>query len=422
MKVLYPAQMRGIATLPASKSITHRAYIMSALAGTRTEILQPLRSDDTRITAECLRQLGYSVIEEQERTIINDQPRTLPSSAMMHCGMSGTTARLMAGVAAIQPFPVTIDGAPRMRERPMKDLLQAVEEMGASLEHNNFFLPATITKPLQTSLAHLQANVSSQFLSSLLLIAPYTPNGIELRVQGEIASRSYSDMTIAMMEQFGVVVGRTLDGYRVSQRQAYIMPTRVSIERDFSSASYFVAGAAITQGDVLLHNTHIPSLQGDAAMLSIAEEFGADILHEPQGIRIRGKECRSVNVDMNTCPDIVPTVAVMAMFGNAPSRLRNVGHLRYKESDRITATLSNIERLGGEGTMDGEDMIIIPRPLETLHGGTIDVFDDHRIAMCFAVAGLRIAGVQIDHEQVVAKSFPDFWQCWEAVCTDPSVL
>jgi 3-phosphoshikimate 1-carboxyvinyltransferase len=416
MKQLQPATLHGTATILGSKSITHRAYILAALSGTLTEILHPLQSDDTHITADCLRQLGYSVIEQQDRTIINREPRRIPTTMTMNVGMSGTTARLMAGLAAIQTSPVSIDGAPRMRERPMKDLLVAIEELGGNIQHSNYLLPATITRPIQTSLAHLRADISSQFLSSLLLIAPYTPKGIEIRIQGEITSRSYSDMTIAMMEQCGVVVGHTPDGYRVSQNQSYIVPARMTVERDFSSASYFVAGAAITQGDVFLQYAQTPSLQGDSAILEIAQSFGAEITHEQTGIRVRGRACNSIDVDMNTCPDIVPTVAVMAMFGNAPSRLRHVGHLRYKESDRITATLSNMHRLGGEGYMDGEDMIIIPKPPETLHGASINVFDDHRIAMCFAVAGLRIAGVQIEHEEVVAKSFPNFWECWEAVC------
>lgn len=416
MITLQPASIRGSLMLPASKSMTHRAYILAALSGKPVEILHPLVSDDTRITAECLRRLGYDVVEEPQATHINRIPRKQPERVSLDFGMSGTTARLMTAYSALFDIPITLDGAHRMRERPMKELFCALEELGCKIEHTNYFLPAHIVSPIRSALTHIHAGASSQFLSALLLLAPYTPHGLEIRVEGEIASRSYSDMTIAMMEEYGIVVGRTVHGYSVSNRQEYIIPRQMRVERDFSSASYCIAGAAITQGDVFLESARIPSLQGDSAMLDIAEAFGAIITHEQNGIRIQGAACKSVDVDMNTCPDIVPTVAVMAIFGSAPSRLREVAHLRFKESDRIEAVLSNIHRLGGEGYMDGNDMIIVPVPHDTLHGAVIDVFDDHRIAMCFAVAGLRIPGVQIAHPHVVAKSFPTFWAEWDSIC------
>jgi len=438
-----PARFQGLCRVPSSKSLSHRALILAALAasasGEQCIVRNPLQSDDVEITLNALQTMGYEahttnttdggydIIFSGKRLSVQATPEE-PVRVYVH--HSGTSARLLSAVAALQPFAVQIDGSPRMRERPMQELLTPLRELGAEIQHTNGLLPLTITKPMtHGGRVRVNAEKSSQFLSALLLAAPMLEGSTEIIVEGEIASKSYSDMTIAQLREAGVDVHENAAGYVIAGSQR--IKQRVwDVEGDYSAASYPIAGAVIAGGSVTIPNLTQRSLQGDSAMLDIVRECGATVtwfenainahaINAPSlsGVTIERKPDQpifAINRDMNTCPDIVPTVAVLALFANDRSRLLNVAHLRYKESDRIHAIISNIEAMGGCAFMDGDALIIEPR-LAALHGAHIQTFDDHRIAMCFALAGLRVSGIQIENPACVAKSYPDFWRDFEAL-------
>lgn len=429
--------VNGTLAVPTSKSLTHRALIIAAFAadasGKPALVRHPLRSDDTTLTLDALRRMGYPVeisenaadgIEWVQFAGKRLQSRAAASINIHH---SGTSARLLTAVAAVQPRAevgfIEIDGSERMRERPMQELIEPLMALGAHVLHQNGFLPIRIAQPIpRTStqaLVQVDASKSSQFLSALLLIAPLLEGGMNIRLAGEIASKSYSDMTIEQMRKAGVHVQEitengSLTGYSVEGSQVYSLP-EYAVEGDYSSASYPLAAAAITGGSITITNLTKDSPQGDRAIVNILTAFGAEASWSAGGLTLVGNtHLRGVDWDMNSCPDIVPTVAVVAMFADGRSTFRNIEHLRFKESDRIQAVIENIERLGGKAFVEGTALVV--EPTQNLHGSTILTFEDHRMAMSFALAGLRIEGVEIENPACVAKSYPDFWRDFERFC------
>lgn len=435
-RLITSAKINGSLAVPTSKSLTHRALIIAAFAanasGTPSIVRDPLRSDDTTLTLEALRRMGYPVsVNENEgalEMVTFAGKRTMPHDAVkINIHHSGTSARLLTAVAAVQTIAengsIEIDGSERMRQRPMQDLIEPLISLGVSLRHEHGFLPIIITKPISgaqgMNTVRVDASKSSQFLSALLLIAPLLEHGMRIDVAGDIASKSYSDMTIAQMRSAGVKVEEltndgTVKSYSVPGNQTYTMPD-YTVEGDYSSASYPLAAAAITDSTVTITNLTPASPQGDRAIVEILQTFGAATVWLERGLMLIGsKHLRGVDCDMNSCPDIVPTVAVVAMFAEGRSTFRNIEHLRYKESDRIAAVIENIERLGGRAFVEGNALVVEPVP--TLHGASIPTFDDHRMAMSFALAGLRVSGVEIENPSCVAKSYPDFWRDFERLC------
>ncbi len=435
-RLITSAKINGSLAVPTSKSLTHRALIIAAFAanasGTPSIVRDPLRSDDTTLTLEALRRMGYPVsVNENEGAIemvTFAGKRTMPHDAVkINIHHSGTSARLLTAVAAVQPIAehgsIEIDGSERMRQRPMQELIEPLTTLGASLRHEHGFLPILVTKPISgahgMNTVRVDASKSSQFLSALLLIAPLLEHGMRIDVAGDIASKSYSDMTIAQMRAAGVKVEEltndgTVKSYSVPGNQTYTMPD-YTVEGDYSSASYPLAAAAITGSTVTITNLTPDSPQGDRAIVEILQNFGAAAVWLERGLMLIGsKHLRGVDCDMNSCPDIVPTVAVVAMFAEGRSTFRNIEHLRYKESDRIAAVIENIGRLGGRAFVEGNALVVEPVP--TLHGASIPTFDDHRMAMSFALAGLCVPGVEIENPSCVAKSYPDFWRDFERLC------
>ncbi len=435
-RLITPASVKGTLSVPTSKSLTHRALIITAFAahqsGKSAIVRHPLRSDDTTLTLEALRQMGYPVrVEETADSIMlvefTGKRVVSNESVSINIHHSGTSARLLTAVAAVQPIGETrfleIDGSERMRQRPMQELIEPLSALGANLTHTNGFLPIRIVKPIPNyggqKTVRVDASKSSQFLSALLLIAPLLDDGMKIEIVSEIASKSYSDMTIAQMAKAGVHVEEMQDngvvtGYSVQGKQPYIMP-EYTVEGDYSSASYPLAAATITGGTMHIPNLTQDSPQGDRAIVPILEHFGARTLWSDTGLHLTGsKHLHGVDWDMNSCPDIVPTVAVVAMFAEGRSVFRNIEHLRYKESDRVQAVIENIERLGGKAFTEGSALVV--EPISGLHGASIPTFDDHRMAMSFALAGLRVQGVEIENPECVAKSYPDFWRDFDAFC------
>jgi 3-phosphoshikimate 1-carboxyvinyltransferase len=430
-RIIKPSGFNGTLAVPTSKSLTHRALIIAAFSAVQHNapaiVRFPLRSDDTTLTLAALKVMGFEANIVQKAELIESVEftgkRDIPASSVtIDIHHSGTSARLLTAVAAAQPIPsalwIEVTGSARMRERPMQELIAPLEALGAHIESAKGFLPIRITTPITTgSNVRVDASKSSQFLSALLLIAPLLRGEMKIQIEGEIASKSYSDMTIAQMHQAGIEVEETLHGnaieYSIRGEQIYTMP-EYTVEGDYSAVSYPLAAAAITGGRVHVSNIVRESPQGDRAIIDILRDFGVSVEWAVSGgVQVHGsKVLQGVERDMNSCPDIVPTVAVTALFAESRSIFRNIEHLRYKESDRIAAVIENIGRLGGKAYTEGDALVVEPSA-HALHGAQIPTFDDHRMAMSFALVGLRVPGVVIENPSCVAKSYPEFWRDFE---------
>jgi len=400
-------RIRGEFATPPSKSLTHRLLIMAALSGQPCIIKNPLYSEDTRLTLTGLWKFGYQFREQGNRIAFSGRQNPAEEPLQLWVGNSGTSARLLTALAALHSQECRIDGSERMRQRPMMPLIQALQALGAEISHQDGHLPLTVKgSKLQGGNLTVDASQSSQFLSALLLIAPFLPGGLTLSTQGKIVSEAYVDLTLHLMEKAGARVEKSAGHYRVHPGGNYRLD-RCWAEGDYSSTAFFMVGAAISGGDLTVTNLTPDSLQGDREITEILQEAGAKVFWKEETLHIASETLSGIDRQMSHCPDLVPPAAVLALFARTPSRLRGIAHLRYKESDRIRAIIHNITRLGGKAFLEKNDLIIEPSPL---HGALLNSFADHRIAMAFAIAGTQIPGVAIDHSDCVNKSFPGFWE------------
>lgn len=406
----------AVITVPGSKSITQRALIAAALAAGTSFLVGPLASDDTRYTIAALRAMGIRVSEQETGWKVEGRDgKILAPPEPIYLGNNGTATRFLTSVAALGSGHFEITGDRRMAERPIAPLMTALRGWDVRVKSRE----GTGCPPLEIEAAGLAGGrtvlpegKSSQYLSSLLLVAPYARVPAELEVRGEVLSRPYVEMTLAVMADFGVRVEAApgLDFFRIP-RSSYTART-YRIEGDASSASYFWAAAAVTGGRVTVANVPVPSLQGDAGLVPLLARMGCNVVRSGDGITVTGPEkLRGITADMGDMPDVAPTLAVVAAFAEGTTVIENVAHLRIKECDRIAAVVSELRKMGADVEEEEARMIIHGRAGgANLHGAEIATYDDHRIAMCFAVAGLRTEGVVITGEGCVAKSFPDFWQ------------
>ncbi len=397
--------------IPGSKSYTHRALIVSALAGGESVLLNALRSEDTEYTAEGLRRLGAAVAAEGNSFRVTGTGGTLNGEDReIYVGNSGTSMRFLTALAALRTGRTVFDGNERMRKRPMAGLLQGLTGLGVkavSLGENGYPPVAVESRGLAGGVASVKGNESSQFLSALLMVAPYARGDVRLEVEGHLASRPYVEITRAVMATFGVEVreegGRS---FRIRAGQRYL-PRKFQVEGDASNASYFFSAAAVTGGRVRVENFRPSSVQGDAGFLDILEGMGCEVVRGETWAEVRGKKLGGIEVDMNTMPDLVPTLAVTAVFARGRTVIRNIGHLRFKESDRIGALARELSKMGVR-VEEGEDRLCLEGG--QAHGAVIETHDDHRLAMSLAVAGLAVPGIRMNGEQCVNKSFPGFWE------------
>ena len=402
-------------TIPGSKSITQRALITAALADGVSTLQGPLVSEDTDYSSAALIQMGVS-IERGEQTwqVAGTGGRIAEPEDDIYLGNNGTATRFLTSVASLGSGEFVIDGDERMRERPIGPLLEALQGWGVDIES----IEGTGCPPLSILASGLQGGStllpegkSSQYLSSLLLVAPYARSTAELEVSGEILSKPYVAMTLEVMAAFGVDVEAGSDFSRFTIPSGCYRARHYQIEGDASNASYFWAAAAITGGSVTVNNVPVPSLQGDAMLVPLLARMGCEVEQKGRGIQVVGPEkLESITVDMGGMPDVVPTLAVVAAFAHGPTEISNIAHLRIKECDRLQATTVELRKLGVEVDEFDDRMVVHGRGGAGLRGAEIETYDDHRMAMSMAVAGLRIPGVRILGEQCVAKSFPDFWE------------
>lgn len=406
-------------TVPGSKSFTHRLYIAAALSDGKCLIRGALNSEDTQLTLQALRQMGVQIARRDDRTEIRGTGGVLkPTGKPIYLGNSGTSMRLLAGTAALGTGEYTLTGDERMLERPIDDLvtsLNAINVKTQCLNHDGCPPLSIIGGRVKGGSTSVNCEISSQFLSALLLMAPYTQEGLEITVTHGPVSKPYIDMTVDIMRMLGVYVYRGNDRpynfFKIAGGQCY-RAGQYDVEPDCSQAGYFWAAAAITGASVKVKNVTRATRQGDLKLTEIFEQMGCTILQEKDGITVTGGPLIGVSVDMADMPDMVPTLAVVASFARGTTVIKNVAHLKAKESDRLSATVNELIKMGVMASCSDDGMII--------HGGhprgaVIETYNDHRIAMSFAVAGLQTPGVIIQNEMCVSKSFPHFWDVWETL-------
>ena len=401
--------------LPGSKSITNRALAIAALAEGTTDLRNWLESEDTLVMIRCLRRLGFSIAGPERAgdggplRIVGRGGRIPSPGASLDAANSGTTIRFLAALVSLGRGRFILDGNERMRERPIGPLLDALRALGveARAVKGNGCPPVEIAaRGLKGGECALAGDVSSQFLSALLLAGPAARQDLVVRITGNLVSRPYVAMTLAMMEGFGVSVEREgWRNFRAPAGQKY-RGRDYLVEGDASSASYFWGAAAVAGGRARIANIGRNSIQGDARFVEVLERMGAKVRRGESWTEVEGPIVRGIEVDLNDMPDVAPTLAVAALFVPGRTRIVNVANLRFKESDRIRAVANEIRRIGGKAD-ELPDGIVVEEG--TLRGAEIETYRDHRIAMAFSLAGLKVPGIAIKDPGCVAKTFPNFF-------------
>jgi 3-phosphoshikimate 1-carboxyvinyltransferase len=396
---------------PGSKSITNRALVLAGLHNRRACVLRgALHSEDTEVMADGLNRLRISVRPDWPSVWV-ERPageRVIPAAeATLYVANSGTTMRFLTAAAAAGEGKYRLDGNPRMRERPIADLLTGLRRLGVRVEseRHNGCPPVTVeAHGLAGGTVSVKGDVSSQFLSALLLAAPAARGDVTLRVESELVSQPYVAMTVALMRQWGLAVDcRGAREYRVPGQQSCGV-AEYAIEPDASAASYFFGAAAVTGGEVTVEG--LGDLQGDVHFVDVLERMGCEVSHAPGRLTVRGRPLRGVDADMNAISDCVMTLAAVACFAVGPTTVRNVAHVRHKETDRLAALTVELRRLGAGVEEFADGLTITPGPLR---GAAVDTYDDHRMAMSLALVGLRVPGVRIRNPGCVAKTYPHFF-------------
>jgi len=407
---------KAVVTVPGSKSYTHRVFIAAALSDGSCTIKNALKSRDTDLTLAALKRFGIKVKQEPDSLVIFGAKGDLEScNPPIHLEDSGTSMRLLMGLAAIGTGTYTLTGSERLCRRPVAHLIDGLNQIGVpAVSINNDGCPPVriIGGETRGGRVDLDCSLSSQYLSALLLIAPILDQGLNISITRGPVSKPYIDMTADIMSGFGVQVIR--DGYRsfyVPGGQEYKAGVYV-VEPDCSQASYFWAAAAITGSEIKVKGVSRSSKQGDVRFVDILASMGCRVVHDTDGISVIGGPLSGVLVNMADMPDLVPTLAVVAAFADGVTRIRNVSHLKVKESDRLSAVINELTKMGISARAEKDDLIITGG---TPHGAAIDTYNDHRMAMSFAVAGLRTPGVEIKNEQCVEKSFPGFWEVFDGL-------
>ena len=410
------APPRAKVTLPGSKSITNRALLCASLAEGTSTIKGVLRSEDTEAMLSCLRSLGTRIrVSAEDPTVLEIEGADgAPSvgGAVLDARSSGTTSRFIAPLCASSSATVVLDGSDQLRGRPMGDLWEALETLGASVTDLGVpgYLPVEVTGPRDGVIARrveVRGDSSSQFLSGLLLAAPVLPKGLEVVVTTPLVSVPYVEMTLAVMESFGARVERHDDLQRIVVAPGGYVAWDYRVEPDASAASYFLALAAVTGGEVTVEGLGRDSLQGDVAFARVLAGMGAEVQLSADSTTVRGTgQLRGVEVDMSEISDTAQTLAAIAPLASSATQVEGIGFIRRKETDRIAAVVAELSRLGIDASETPDGFVVQPgRP----RPGVVQTYDDHRMAMSFAVLGLVEPGISIADPGCVAKTFPGFW-------------
>jgi len=404
--------VRGVVRPPGSKSITNRALVCAALADGTSTLSGALDSEDTHVMISSLARLGMVVTPGWDKRTVSIAGRggRLPAAgADLYVANSGTTLRFLTAMVALGQGTFRLDGTARMRERPVQPLLDALGQLGVCVasELGTGCPPVVVhARGIAAGTARVSGAISSQYLSGLLMAAGGAPGRIELVIEGELVSKPYVEMTLAVMRSFGVEVERSAwDRFVVPASTAY-RSCHYAIEPDASAASYFFAAAAVTGGRVTVEGLSRESLQGDVAFCDCLARMGCRVEYGENSITVTGGPLRGIDVDMNAISDTVQTLAAVALVAEGPTVIRNVAHIRHKETDRLSALATELGKLGAAVDESPDGLRIVPG---RLHGATIDTYDDHRMAMSLAVVGLRVPGVVICQPDCTAKTYPRFF-------------
>jgi 3-phosphoshikimate 1-carboxyvinyltransferase len=410
MEIKPVRHLNATVEVPGSKSYTQRALVVACLAEGRSILSNALISDDTRYLVEALRFLGAEInISGSDVTVTGTNGNIRNPGRVIVLGNNGTALRFLTTLASLGNGEYILDGSSRLRERPLLPLLDALKVLGVQFQSRDGYPPVKISAAgLRGGKVAFADIESSQYISSLLICAPYAAGDIEIALTGKTVSQPYIDMTVEVMGRFGAEVttrGRKLFSIRSGR---HYKGQRYIIEGDASSASYFFLVAALCRGRVKVVNINLKSLQGDINILRIMESLGCTVVRGDQWVEVAcGQLCKGdVLFDMGDMPDMVPTLAVLAAFREGQTIITNVSHLRVKESDRIAALVNELRRIGVAARETADGLIVVGgKP----HGADIETYNDHRIAMSFAVAGLAVPGIIIKDRHCVGKSFPGFW-------------
>ena len=409
----------GAVRLPGSKSISNRVLLLAALASGETRLHDVLASDDTLVMQEALRTLGIAVKQDGGATVVTGAGGAFPvKTAELFLGNAGTAFRPLTAALALSGGDYRLSGVARMHERPIGDLVDALRLLGAGID----YLGQADYPPLHLNPARINANamvsvrgdVSSQFLTALLMALPLTGRMTTIKVEGELISKPYVEITLNLMRRFGVEVAR--DGwaaFTIPAGAQYRSPGEIWVEGDASSASYFLAAGAIGGGPVRVEGVGRASIQGDVRFAEALEQMGARIAMGDNWIEASApsgsiKKLRAIDADLNHIPDAAMTIAVAALFADGPCTLNNIGSWRVKETDRIAAMATELRKLGAT-VEEGKDWLRVAPPA-ALCPATIDTYDDHRMAMCFSLAALGGVTVRINDPQCVNKTFPEYFE------------
>jgi 3-phosphoshikimate 1-carboxyvinyltransferase len=419
----------GKLSIPGSKSISNRALLLSALAGGTTRLSNVLRSDDTSVMVDALKTLGIGITAVGEVLEVKGGGGDFPNKvASLFLGNAGTAVRTLVPVLSVLGGQYEISGVPRMHERPIGDLVDALRQIKCNIDYvgSEGFPPLRLNQS-DVSIPQeivISGSISSQFLSGLLLALPLAGAKATIRVVGELVSKPYVALTLRLMKDFGVTVkNENFETFEIAAGQKYISPGYYDIEADASSASYFLAAAVLGRGLVRIENLSESSIQGDIAFIEVLAQLGVKFSSGEKWLDVDGRsieKIKSFDLDLNHIPDAAMTLAVMALFADGPCKLRNIENWRVKETDRLSAMATELRKFGAQ-VHEGNDFLEVI-PSESINDGvTVETYDDHRMAMCFSLLSFAGVSVEILDPQCVNKTFPNFFDSLEHVTRAPVV-
>ncbi|GIU54092.1 MULTISPECIES: 3-phosphoshikimate 1-carboxyvinyltransferase [Shewanella] len=408
-------KVSGVVNIPGSKSISNRALLLATLAKGKTTLTNLLDSDDIRYMLASLKQLGVNYQLSENNTVCEleglGKPLSAEQAQTLFLGNAGTAMRPLCAALTLGSGEFTLTGEPRMEERPIGDLVDSLRQLGANVTYlkNDGFPPLTINADgLSGGEVEIAGDLSSQFLTALLMVAPLTKDTVNISIKGELVSKPYIDITIALMAQFGVkVINHDYRRFEIKTGQQYVSPGKVLVEGDASSASYFLAAGAIQGGEVKVTGVGKLSIQGDVKFADVLEKMGADIEWGDDYIIARQAKLTAVDLDMNHIPDAAMTIATAALFAEGTTRITNIYNWRIKETDRLSAMATELRKVGAT-VEEGHDFIAVTPPA-VLNTAAIDTYNDHRMAMCFSMMAFADCGITINDPDCTSKTFPSYF-------------
>ena len=417
-------KVSGSVRLPGSKSISNRVLLLAALAKGKTQVRGLLDAEDTRVMLDALQKLGVRIdTRDLDSLVVAGEGRLAPKKLDLFLGNAGTAFRPLTAALALCGGEYRLMGKPRMHQRPIRDLVDPLRRIGASIEYlgNEGYPPLMVRTGAIKIEGHImmRGDVSSQYLSALLMALPLAGGGT-VEIEGELISKPYVAITLNMMRKFGNEV--TVNGWRSFDVPGYdyVSPAEIYVEGDASSASYFLAAGAIGGGPVRVLGVGRDSIQGDVRFVEVLAAMGATVDIGPDWIEVSSSgKLKPIDMDLNHIPDAAMTAAVCALFADGPSAIRNIGSWQVKETDRITAMARELRKLGAS-VVEGPDFLKITPPAKLTAAAAIDTYDDHRIAMCFSLAALGGVPVRINDPECVAKTFPGYFVEFDHLTRPPA--